>query len=229
MRFTKQIISVQSIVLFILIACSAPKARAKSVYAIINHQSDIIGAYKIDANQIDYQAEIQAPQHDIRAIDLAIDSGSSCIFITYEGSNIIEIMNAKTLEHEGSVIATGASNLAGIVFDEARQKLYVVGRETDNLFVYFWNANAKTLTPDETNPKILMELTESGGYGAYGIALNTTNNHLYIANRTNIVHYYDTNSWDHVNDVNVGETAVDVDIDSDRGYLYAGGYSYHNY
>jgi hypothetical protein len=96
MHFTKRIISVQSIVLFILIAFSTPTARAKSVYAIINHQSDIIGAYKIDGNQIDYQTEITAPQQGSRAIDLAIDSDSSCIFITYECSNIIEIMNAKT-------------------------------------------------------------------------------------------------------------------------------------
>ena len=100
MHSTKQIISVQSIIFFILIACSAPTARAKSVYAIINNFGDIIGAYKIDANQIDYQAEIQAPQHGDRAIDLAIDSGSSCIFVTYEGSKIIEIMNAKTLLSE---------------------------------------------------------------------------------------------------------------------------------
>ncbi|NIP55525.1 MAG: hypothetical protein GWN00_14390 [Aliifodinibius sp.] len=101
MHSIKHVISVQSIVLFILIAFSAQTARAKSVYAIINHQSDIIGAYKIDANQIDYQKEIQAPQHGDRAIDLAIDSGSSCIFVTYEisineNTNIIEIMNAKT-------------------------------------------------------------------------------------------------------------------------------------
>jgi len=229
MRFTRQIISDQSIVLFILIACSAQTARAKSVYAIINHQSDIIGAYKIDANQIDYQKEIQAPPHGARAIDLAIDSGSSCIFVTYEGENIIEIINAKTLEYEGSVIAAGASNLAGIVFDESKQKLYTVYRETENLFVYFWDSTAKTLTPDETNPKILTELTESGGYGAYGIALDKTNDHLYVANRTNIVHFYDTNSWNHVNYVNVGETAVDIDIDSEQGYLYAGGYTSHNY
>jgi hypothetical protein len=96
MRFTRQITSAQSIVLFILIAFSAQTARGKSVYAIIDNFRDIIGAYKIDANQIDYQAEIQAPQHGDRAIDLAIDSGSSCIFVTYEGSYIIEIMNAKT-------------------------------------------------------------------------------------------------------------------------------------
>ena len=124
MRFTRQIISAQSIVLFILIVCSAPTARAKSVYAIIDNAGYIIGAYKINGNQIDYQIEITAPQQDIRAIDLAIDSESSCIFVTYEGSYIIEIMNAKTLEHEGTVTATGASDLAGIAFDQAKQKFY---------------------------------------------------------------------------------------------------------
>ena len=224
MRFTKQTISVQSIVLFILIAFSAQTARAKSIYAIINHPSDIIGAYKIDGNQIDYQKEIQAPQHGFRAIDFAIDSDSSCIFVTYEASNFIEIMNAKTLEHEGTVTATEANDLAGIVFDEAKQKLYTVDRGTYNLFVYFWNPNTKTLTPDGSNPKILADLT-----GAHGIALDTTNDHLYVANFSNIVHYYDTNGWRHVDSNDIGEIAVDVDIDSDRGYLYAGGYTAHDY
>ena len=134
MRFTRQIISAQSIVLFILIACSAPTARAKSVYAIIYHQNDIIGAYKIDANQIDYQTEIQAPQHGFRAIDLAIDSDSYCIFVTYESSNIIEIINAKTLEHEGSVTATGASDLAGIAVNSAKKNLNVTGNF--NIMIY---------------------------------------------------------------------------------------------
>ncbi|NIP55528.1 MAG: hypothetical protein GWN00_14405, partial [Aliifodinibius sp.] len=226
MRFTRQIISVQSIALFILIACSAPTARAKSVYAIIDNFRDIIGAYKIDSNQIDYQAEIQTPQHGDRAIDLAIDSGSSCIFVTYEGSNIIEIMNAKTLEHEGSVTAFGATLLAGIVFDEAKQKLYTVGMGTENLFVYFWDAADKTLIPDGINPKILTDLSPPN---AHGIALDANSNHLYVANLANIVHYYDTNDWSHIDYVNVGQTAVDIDIDSNRGYLYAGGYIYHDY
>jgi hypothetical protein len=226
MHSIKQIITVQFIVLFILIAFSAQTARAKSVYAIINHQSDIIGAYKIDANQIEYQKQIQAPQQGVRAIDLAIDSGSSCIFVTYESSNIIEIMNAKTLEHEGSVTAFGAADLAGIVFDEARQKLYTVDRGTNNLFVYFWNHDEKTLIPDGINPKILAYL---GGERAHGIALDANSNHLYVADCTNIVHYYDTNNWNDVNYVNVGETAVDIDIDSERGYLYAGGYYYNDY
>ena len=134
MRFTKQIMSFKFILPFILIAFSAPMARAKSVYAIIDHPYDIIGAYKIDANQIDYQTEIQAPQHEIRAIDLAIDSGSSCIFVTYEGENIIEIINAKTLEYEGSVTAIGASNLAGIAVNSTKTNLNLAGNF--NIMVY---------------------------------------------------------------------------------------------
>lgn len=229
MRFTKQIDLVQLLVVFLSIAPFTQTAQAKSAYAIVNHQGDIIGAFKIQGNQIEYQAEIQAPQHATRAIDLAIDSDSCCIFVTYEGSNIIEIMNAKSLENEHPVTATGASDLAGIVFDEAKQKLYVVDRGTDKLFAYLWTAASKTLIPDGTNPKVLSDIYEQYGYGAYGIALGTVNGRLYVTNYTSTIHYYDTDDWTHVGSVDVGEIAVDVDIDSDRRYLYAGGYSAHNY
>jgi len=185
----KQIALLQVVIFFVSVTGFTQTAYAKSVYAIIDHLYDIIGAYKIQGDQIEYQTQMQAPQHATRAIDLAMDSNSCCIFVTYEYSNIIEIMNAKTMTNEGSVTATGASNLAGIVFDEARQKLYVVARETNHLFVYLWNATTKTLTPDGNNPKTLSEL---GGDGAYGISLDTANGHLYVTNYTNIIHYYDT-------------------------------------
>jgi parallel beta-helix repeat protein len=225
----KQIALLWVLTFFVLVTNFTQKAQAKSVYAIINHPSDIIGSYKIQGTQIEYQTQIQAPQHGYRAIDLGIDSDAYCIFVTYESSNIIEIMNAKSLENEGSVLAIGASNLAGIVFDDAKSKLYTVDRQTDHLFVYLWNATTKTLTPDGTNPKILTDIYEPGWWGAYGIALDTIENHLYVSNRTNIVHYYKTDDWSHVGYVDVGQTAVDVDIDSDRGYLYAGGYVEHTF
>lgn len=104
----------------LIIILSTTNSLAKSLYAIINHQNDIIGAYRIDGSQITYQTDIQAPQHGVRIIDLCIDSDSSCLFVTYENSNTIEIMNAKTLENEGSTTASGSSNLAGITFNEGQ-------------------------------------------------------------------------------------------------------------
>lgn len=224
----KQITLLQIVIFFVLITSFTQTTQAKSVYAIINHPFDIIGAYKIQGNQIEYQTEIQAPQHGNRAIDLAIDSDSSCIFVTYENSSIIEIMNAKTLENEGSVTATGASNLAGIVFDDAKQKLYTADRGTNKLFVYLWDPVNKTLTLEGGTYKTLANL----GYpspGAYGITLNQRNNCLYVADFTWTVRYYDTNDWSYQGNIDVHEVAVDIEVDWERGYLYAGGYTAHGY
>jgi len=125
---------------------------------------------------------------------------------------------------EHFVTAPGASDLAGIVFDDTRQKLYVVDRGTKNLFVYSWDAQREELSPDGTNPKTLTGL---GSWGAHGVALDTANGLLYVSDFTAAVHYYDTDDWAHIGSVNVGEAAVDIDIDSQGRYLYAGGYRYH--
>jgi len=224
--------SIKQYTLLLILSCSsiiasmATNSSAKSLYAIINHQFDIIGAYSIDGSQITYQTDIQAPQHSVRIIDLCIDSDSSCLFVTYEGSDTVEIMNAKTLENEGSTTAVGASNLAGIVFHEGRQHLYTVDRATRNLFVYSWNPETKSLTPYGSNPKTLNDLS---GEGAYGIALDTVNGNLYVTNFTNTVHYYDIDNWSHLGSIDIGQIAVDIDVDTSGRYLYAGGYYSHHY
>jgi len=214
------------VISYLLIAGFAQTTQAKSVYAIIDHVNNMLGAYGIQGNQIEYETQHQIPEHGSRSIDLAIDSENAYIFVTYEQSNIIEIVNAKSMTNEGSVTAPGASDLAGMVFDQTKRKLYAVDRETYNLFVYLWDARPKRLTPNGVNPKILSQL---GGLGAYGAALDTANNHLYVTNSTSTVHYYDTSDWTHVGSVDVGETAIDVDIYADGGYLYVGGYRAHDY
>jgi hypothetical protein len=59
----KQIALLWVLTFFVLVTNFTQKAQAKSVYAIINHPSDIIGSYKIQGTQIEYQTQIQAPQH----------------------------------------------------------------------------------------------------------------------------------------------------------------------
>jgi DNA-binding beta-propeller fold protein YncE len=221
----KQIILVGIFILFFVTTVFTQAVQGKSVYAIINHGwytwPPKIASYLIQGNQIEHQITMECSTYG--PCDLAIDSTSGYLFVTYEESNIIEIVNAKNMTLEGSAIVSGVSShgLSGIVFDEARQKIYVVDRESVYLFVYSWNPATKTLTPDGTNPKTLSEL---GGWGAYGVALDRVNGHLYVTNYTSIIHYYDTDYWSHVDYVDVGQIAVDVEIDSGRGYLYAGGY-----
>ena len=96
MHSIKQIISVQSIVLFILIAFSSETTQARSVYVITDYESTI-KAYAIQVDQIVEQATAENLADHGGAVGLALDPGSETLFVTYEGSNIIEMVNAKTI------------------------------------------------------------------------------------------------------------------------------------
>ncbi len=104
MRFTRQITSVQSIILFILIAFSSETAHAKSVYVITDSVSTV-KAYDIQGDQIVEQATAENLADHGGAVGLALDPDSEILFVTYEDSGVIEMVNAKTMisEQETSV------------------------------------------------------------------------------------------------------------------------------
>ncbi len=57
------------------------------------------------------------------AVGLALDPCSATLFVTYEESNVIEMVNAKTMISEQKPLTIyGISNLAGIVVDQTKQK-----------------------------------------------------------------------------------------------------------
>lgn len=120
MHSTKQIPSLQSIILSLLVTCSAQTAHAKSVYVVTAHYSSIIKAYDIQDDQIQYQATAENLQDQgLGAVGLALDPDSQILFVTYEASNIIEMLNAKTMISEDNpVLVPNASNLAGICIYE---------------------------------------------------------------------------------------------------------------
>ena len=96
------------------------EGQSKSLYAISQHFSTTIKAYKIEGDQIIYQTDAHGvPDHDYGAIDLAIDPESYYLFVTYEGSETIEIINAKTMIGEQeSVDVPGATNLAEVANED---------------------------------------------------------------------------------------------------------------
>lgn len=99
MHSIKHIISVQSIVLFILIACSSETAHARSVYVITDRDSTV-KAYDIQGDQIVEQATAENLVDLGGAVGLALDPDSEIIFVTYEDSEMIEMLNAKTMTSE---------------------------------------------------------------------------------------------------------------------------------
>jgi hypothetical protein len=219
MHSIKHIISSQSIVLFILIVFSSESAHARSVY-VITDWSSTVKSYDIQGDQIVEQATVENLADHGGAVGLALDPDSEMLFVTYEGSNIIEMVNAKTMvSEENPVTVPGVSSLAGIAYDQGRQKLYIVDRYTDKLFVYLFDPVSKTLTLEGGTYKTLNYL---GGLGAFGIAIDENKERMYVSNTTSTVHYYDTNSWNHVGSVDVNRGAVGIAVDPNRHYLYTG-------
>jgi uncharacterized repeat protein (TIGR01451 family) len=217
--------------LFVVIAITAWHCRdaaAKSVYAITRHDTSIITAYNVNDVNLDFQTTVpNFPNHEEGAVGLALDPESEILFVTYELSNIIEMVNAKTMIWEQNpVTVPQATGLAGIVFDEAKQRLYVVDRRTDSLFVYLWDGERKSLTLGPDNPKTLAYL---GGDGAYGLALDTNSQYLFVTNTTNMVSYYDTGdpnfAYEGRIDIVVADSnrqAIGIAIDATERCMYTG-------
>jgi len=204
----------------------AATAKARSVYVIADTRispgdSPIIQAYRIQDSNLVYQADYNSVHP--YAVGLALDADSEFLFITHEYAaaqipgNQIEIVNAKTLEYVDTF--AGATNLAGIVVDQGKQKVYTMQRLTNDLFVYSWNPIEKELTPDLPYPYCI-ELVDCDE--AYGLALDESNNRLYVADNTTTVKYYDTNdpNWSKLGQFTVSHSAVGIAVDVNNGYVY---------
>jgi len=229
------------VVTIISFLASTNSAIAKSVYAITDHDASTLKAYKIQGNQLQEQANVYATNDDAGGI--TIDSNLELLFITYEGSAKIVWINAKTLEQEGFIdlreIYSSAGELSGIVADETKQRVYVVERNLDKLYILAWNAGQKKLIlMDPQNPN--QPYTQGDPYvtlsslpygaGAWGIALDENTRRLYVANNTNNVHIYNADdiNWTHLGTRDVGRIAMGIAVDPNNGqhpaYLYIDGF-----
>ncbi len=188
---TSKILSICVVVLAVLAIALTGTASAKSLYVIADIDPDPtpIRAYDIQGTNLVYQATHFVPALGWGAVGLAIDSDSETLFVTYESSNTIHLVDAKTFADLGDAIAPGALNLAGIVVDQDNGLVYTVDRDTDNLYVYNWDAGTHTLTLQST-------LDLPNAVGLYGIALDEGNDLLYVADGAGgMVRYYDTSTW----------------------------------
>ncbi len=128
------------------------------------------------------------------------------------------------MEYVDTVTATGASNLAGIVVDQGRQKVYVVDRGDKYLYIYNWYPNISELVPDG-DPVELEGLINNDIGGAWGLALDEENERLYVTSNETKVRFYDTNNWSHdpnTDYITVSHRAVGIAVDIENQYVYTG-------
>lgn len=203
----------------------AQPVAAKSLYIIanINASPTPIGTYDIQGapNHLVFQATQGVPAFAGGAVGLALDSASKKLFVTYEVSNTIQLLNAQNFANLGTTTAPGASNLAGIVVDQGKSKVYTIDRETNRLYVYSWAPSTNTLTLDGGTFKLL-----GGVAKANGIALDESRGRLYIGDRdTTTVRYFDTTSWAPAGSVvltSCNQTVQGIAVDSARNTLFTG-------
>ncbi len=203
----------------------APKSlMAKSLYVI----ADIKGAsedgtlpvqaYDIEFDgTLTFQAQHNIPHRMLGAVGMAIDTDSGYVFITYEASNEIQLIEAKTMTDAGTTLAPDATDLAGIVYDHQKGLLYCVDRGTSSLYVYNWQPQITTLNHVSGSPFRLRNAS------AYGIALDDINDLLYVANASNTITVYTTSDWSLVNTITLGRIAISIAIDVNNGFVYTGG------
>ena len=216
-------------VVSVLLGLSGP-AMAKSLYLIASQDSELtsrLQAYSVNTDgTLTYQATYTPAGNN--AVGLALDNASNTLFVSTEFSGYLTVVDAQTMTSLGApVLAPGATNLAGIVMDEKQQLLYAVDRVTNQLYVYAWDATAKTLTLQAGSPHTLAGVVDPAySYsGAYGIALDKINHVLYVANATPIIHKFNTGDWSSagtLQDPGSFNIAISVAVDSRNQKLYTG-------
>ncbi len=124
---------------------------AKSIFIISKHiDPSEAQAYSINGDQVTFQAmvDISTLNPGYGAVGNAVWPEKDLMFVTYENSPMIVWASTKTLQKVGE-LDTGVSDLSGIAIDEEKEKIYVVRRNYDDLYVYSYDQGNNTLTLDQ--------------------------------------------------------------------------------
>ena len=208
----------------ILVTAVTKTATAKSLYVIADikgaseDRTQPVQAYDIRVDgTLAFQAQHDIPHSMLGAVGMAIDSDYGYVFITYEHSGEIQLIEATTMTDAGTVTAPDAKDLAGIVYDHEKSLVYCVDRGKRSLYVYNWWPETATLTHVSGSPFTLRNAS------AFGIALDEIDDLLYVANASNIVTVYSTSDWSLVDTISVSRIAISIALDVTNGLVYTGG------
>ena len=202
----------------LLILTTSGIAAAKSLYVIrnIGGNPTPIGAYDIKAGgNLSYQTQYGVPYHSGGGVGMAIDTDNKFLFVVYEFSNTIQIVNAETMVGAGSITFSKPGSSAGIVYDHPRKRVYAVSRGSRYLYAFNWNPTTKTLT--QVGGTIYL----ASGTSAYGLAMDETAGKLYVGGYNNTVYTYDvTNNFAQSGSITVGNRVIGIDVDTTRKHVY---------
>jgi len=216
----------KSICVFIILTVYQTSYANKSVFIISNHNvPSKAEAFEIDGDQIYFQSMFEIDNYNpgIGAVGIDIWPEKELMFVTYENSGTVTWSSTKTLQFVGRY-DTGVPNLAGVVVDNEKEKIYIMHRPFADLLIYRYDQGLNTLVYESTQ---IFKNQSSQNIAGWGLALDEVNDLLYVSTNSKTVYVYDTNSWtlsDYF-DIRVGandRSAIGIAVDPVRGYLYTG-------
>ena len=204
-----------------VIALASNMGWAKSLYVINDTAALTLQAYKIRGTSLSWQQDYTCLSADWGAVGIAIDESEygAFLFVTFEDTNKIELVNAKSMQYVDTVTAPQATNLAGVAVDASSGRVYVIYRGTKRLYVYSWDARRQELTLALPAP-YYVELDDC--YEGFGLALDEANERLYVGDNTSTVKYYDTSDWSKLGQFVLTYPVVGIAIDVARQFVYTG-------
>ena len=159
-------------------------------------------AYAVDASGIGLTlvGSYSLPMIGAGAVGAALDDVNDKVFVSHEFSGNISVFDATNFNPIATIITPG-SDIAGMTVDTATNTLYAIDRRMSTIYMYNTVTYASTGTGD-ISP-----------VGAWGLAFDSANNHLYATDTSNIVHVYDASTFALITTYNIGNGATGIAVD----------------
>ena len=157
---------------------------------------------------------------------VTIDQDNGYFFVSGENT-YIDVYDVDTMDCVES-LNTGIQ-IAGVAYDHSRDKLYAMNRATNKLYIFDWNGT-DTLSADDPAYVELGDIGKAIDDG-FGIALDETNDRLYIAcsgsSEMDVICVDPDDSWNVLCDYcyNLSDesaVAIGIAVDVKNQYVYTG-------
>ncbi|MCZ7582053.1 MAG: hypothetical protein M5R36_01275 [Deltaproteobacteria bacterium] len=140
------------------------------------------------------------------AVGLAVDEVNEQLFVTYEFTGVIDVVDARTAELIAKVPLAGTSDLAGIDVLKEREELYVVDRLKSTVYVF----NTGTYARVES---WIMRGNE-GAFGIDAVAGVDGRDVLFATDGSETVRWYDLDTHDLAGEAELPDGALAIDVDN---------------
>lgn len=149
--------------------------------------------------------------------DLAFTPDGRYMFTVSAGSAWVQAVDTVTMTAVEEAFVSGTlEDFSGVAFDHVRNLVYSVDMGQDVLYVHHWDDVSMSLTLAE-NGRITLP-----GTSTVDLALDHSNDLLFVSNGTQQVHVYSPGDWSLVKTLTLGRNVERIDIDERNQLLYAG-------